>query len=400
MLEKAVSSLSPLPYHCRVRDFVRAAEPALWRWFASDAFADEYVERVRLELLKSTYRMDAEAHPVLYAAASKALHALELELPVAFYQAQQAEQMNAGLCFLPGEAHVVLQGPILATLNDVELTALVAHELAHYKLWVEDEGSHRTTMMLVDALAEHANAEPSHVNTAQRLRRYTELYADRGALLATQDPLAAISCLVKVNTGLREVDPRAYLAQAEEVLRRGAGAAVGDTHPETFIRARALWLWHEQASTAEVAIAKLTHELKSLDDLDLLDQVEATAMTRRVIESLLQPHWFRTERVLSHARLFFADAAPTVAPLQPLAVSDTLAEYVAYVLLDFAVADPQLGEVAVGHVLQASQQLGCAQAFEKAVRKELKLTQPQLDVLKQKAPALIERASSQRGSAA
>jgi predicted SprT family Zn-dependent metalloprotease len=397
-----VSILSPLPYHYRVRDFVQGCEPALWRWFASDAFADEYVESVRLELLKSTYRMHADAHPALYAAAAQALRALELELPVAFYQAQEAQGMNAALCFLPGEAHVVLQGPILATLNELELTALVAHELAHYKLWTEDDGSHRTTMNLVEALAQHPNADPSHVNTAQRLRRYTELYADRGALLATQDPLAAISCLVKIHTGLREVEARGYLAQAEEVLRRGAGAAKGDTHPEGFIRARALSLWHERASAADAEIAALIQELRTLDDLDLLDQLEATALTRSVIESLLQPAWFRTERVLGHARLFFADFAPTSEPAAPqrLEVHDALLEYIAYVLLDFAVADPQLGEVALGYTLQASEQLGCAAAFEKAARKELKLTPQQLAALKQNATSMLERAASQRGPAA
>ena len=389
-------SLLPLPYQCRVRDFVRGAEPALWSWFASDAFADEYVDAVRLELLKSTYRMAPDAHPALYHAANQALGPLGLELPVAFYQAQQTEHMNAGLCFLPGEAHVVLQGPILATLNEVELTALVAHELAHYKLWTIEDGTHRTAMNLVEALAQHPAAQPSHVNTAQRLRRYTELYADRAALLATQDPSAVISCLVKIQTGLREVDPRAYLAQAEEALRRGAGAAKGDTHPEAFIRARALGLWHERRAAADTEIAALIEEVKALDDLDLLDQVEATALTRRVLESLLQPAWFRSERVLGHARLFFPDLT-LPSPTAAASVPEALAQYVAYVLLDFAVADPQLGDVALAHTLLMSAQLGCAPAFEKAARKELKLTQAQLDGLKHKAPGLITRAEQQRG---
>jgi hypothetical protein len=388
-----VSNLLPLPYHCRVRDLVQSSEAALWKWFESDAFGDEYADSVRLELLKSTYRMEPEAHPELYAAGAEALGALALEVPLAFYQAQQAGQMNAALCFLPGEAHIILEGPILATLSRAELTALAGHELAHYKLWTDQEGSHRTTMNLVEAMAQHPGAEPSHVNTARRLRRYTEIYADRGALSAARDPLAAIACLVKVQTGLAEVEPRAYLKQAEEVLRRGAGAGDHETHPEAFIRARALWLWHEQGDACDSDVARLIHEVKSLDDLDLLDQVEVTALTRGAIETLLEPAWICTERVLAHARQFFPDFArqsqshspqPATAHAQ---LSDALAEFIAYVLLDFAVVDSDLGERALGHSLQVAVELGCGPAFEKAARKELKLTQSELQVLQRKLEA-------------
>jgi hypothetical protein len=383
-----VSELLPLPYHCRVRDLVKSAETTLWKWFESDAFGEEYADSVRLELLKSTYRMEPDAHPELYAAGTEALHALGLDVPLAFYQAQQAGQMNAALCFLPGEAHVVLEGGVLATLSRSELTALAGHELAHYKLWTEDLGAHRTTMNLVEAMAEHPGAEPSHLNTARRLRRYTEIYADRGALLAARDPLAAIACLVKIQTGLSEVEPRAYLKQAEEVLRRGAGAEGHETHPEAFIRARALWLWHEQADACDSEVARLIHQVTSLDDLDLLDQVEVTALTRNAIEALLEPAWICTERVLAHARQFFPDIAPrlSAAGTERLQVlSEALAEYIAYVLLDFAVVDPELGERALGRSLQVASELGCGAAFEKAARKELKIAQSDLQALQRKA---------------
>jgi len=386
-----VSELLPLPYHCRVRDLVKSAEAVLWKWFESDAFGEEYADSVRLELLKSTYRMEPEAHPELYAAAAEALRALELDVPLAFYQAQQAGQMNAALCFLPGEAHIILQGPILATLSRAELTALAGHELAHYKLWTEHEGSHRTTMNLVEAMARHPGAEPSHLNTARRLRRYTEIYADRGALSASRDPLAAIACLVKVETGLTEVEPRAYLKQAEEVLQRGAAAGDHETHPEAFIRARALWLWHEQGEACDPEVARLIHEVKSLEDLDLLDQVEVTALTRGALEVLLQPAWVCTERVVAHARQFFPDFAPQPSAARPNRerppLRDALTEYLAYVLLDFAVVDSELGERAIAHSFQVAAELGCGPAFEKAARKELKLTQSEFQALHRKLEA-------------
>lgn len=394
-----MSELSPLPYHNQVRDLVKAEERALWDWFASDKFAEDYVDGVRLELLKSTYRMERETHTDLYRAGDQAREILGLDIPLSFYQAQEGAGMNAALCYLPNEAHVVLQGPVQATLSANELTALVGHELAHYKLWTADAGSHRTTMNLVEAMAGHPGAEPSHINTALRLRRYTEVYADRGALVASGEPFAAVGCLVKVQTGLTEVDPRAYLKQAEEVLRRGAGASEGETHPEAFIRARALWLWHQDKESSEPAIATLIHDVKSLEDLDLLDQVEATATTRRVIDALLRPSWLCTERVISHAQLFFPDFAPRTpatssAPTQ-LKLNDALKEYVAYVLLDFAAVDPELGDVAIGYAMKVANELGCGANFEKAARAELKLKKREIEALRVNLPALVDKAEAQ-----
>ena len=135
--------LAPHPYLLRVRDFLRETEPGRWAWFASDESTAEYVEAVRLELLKSTYRMEPASHPDLYAIGAEAAEALELDVPVTFYQAQDDGAMNAGLYFVPGEAHVVLRGRILATLAKDELAALVGHELAHYRLSTCEDGSIR-----------------------------------------------------------------------------------------------------------------------------------------------------------------------------------------------------------------------------------------------------------------
>src|SRR6478609_9412451 len=123
------------PYLLRLRDRLRSDEPGRWDWFASDRWAEDYAESVRLELLQSTYRMDEAGHGELYAIARRALAALELEVPVTFYQAQSGDSagMNASLCFLPGEAHIILRGPVLATLREAELAALMGHELAHYR---------------------------------------------------------------------------------------------------------------------------------------------------------------------------------------------------------------------------------------------------------------------------
>jgi len=53
------SSPSPLPYHRAIVEHLRSTEPALWNWFASSRQRAAEADAVRLDLLKSTYRLDA-----------------------------------------------------------------------------------------------------------------------------------------------------------------------------------------------------------------------------------------------------------------------------------------------------------------------------------------------------
>lgn len=396
-----MAPLVPFAYHSQVRDLIQREEEGLWKWFESDKYEQEYGNSVRLELLKTTYRMEPQSHPIPYRAGARALEALELDVPLIFYQAQEVGQTNAGICFLPGEAHIIMSGPLQSTLSEDELTALVGHELAHYRLWTEEEGAFRISSQIVEAMASHAGAQPSHVNTAIRLRRYTEVYADRGAALTT-DLYAAIACLVKVQTGLTQVDARAYLEQAEEILRRGPTTATGDEHPETFIRARALGLWHETPDVADEAITKMLHQLESLDDLDMLDQARLSELTRRLIGEVLQAKWMRTAPVLGQARLYFPDFDPvTAAPIvdgELEALCDAIRRYFAYVLLDFALVDSGLGDVAVGHTLRIAQAHGIERELEEAVIKEMNMTKRGLQALQAKLPSMLERVEQTSGA--
>ena len=86
-------------------------------------------------LLKSNYRLDAEGHPELVECCAAVAERLEVKAPVTLYQAAGGLGLNAMLCHLPGEAHIVFTGPILANLTGAELDAVLAHELAHYRLW-------------------------------------------------------------------------------------------------------------------------------------------------------------------------------------------------------------------------------------------------------------------------
>jgi hypothetical protein len=388
--------LAPHPYLLRVRDFVREREPGRWRWFASDESTNEYVESVRLELLKSTYRMEPASHPSLYAIGARALTTLSLDVPLTFYQAHDDGAMNAGLLFVPGEAHVVLRGPVLATLREEEVAALVGHELAHYRLHTCEGGSLRVANDVIESIASHGGASPSHVVTALRMRRYSEIYADRGSHLVTADPAHIVGCLVKVHTGLKEVDAAAYMRQAEEIFAKKNVKSEGLSHPETFVRARAIALWHERGDAAENEIAAMVQGARAMDSLDLLDQAALTDSTRTMIEDLLGPTWMRSDAVLAHARAFFPDIkAASSAPFDAGALDASVQEYLAYVLLDFAVVDETLGEASLAHAIGHAERMGIAESFDRVVRDELKLTKKAFEDLRKKAPSLVERAAAQ-----
>jgi len=79
--------LEPLPYHIELREYLRSEERELWNWFASARAKADYTENLRLELLKSTYRLDAEGHPELYKTVEEAKSRLQLDIPVTLYQA-------------------------------------------------------------------------------------------------------------------------------------------------------------------------------------------------------------------------------------------------------------------------------------------------------------------------
>jgi hypothetical protein len=390
-------ALGPLPYHHAVVDYLKTEERALWDWFASARAREDYTASLRLALLKSTYRLDADAHPDLYRAAEGARAALGLDVPLTIYQAQQSGALNAALYFIPTEAHLVLTGPLLALLDPVETGAVLGHELAHHVLWRAADGDFLVADRIVQAIADDPRAAPSHAQTARRYRLYTEIFADRGGVRVGGGVEPMVAALVKMHTGLPQVSAASYLRQADDIFSGRAPVKAADTsHPEDFIRARALRLWAEGAADVEAAIAAMIEGDVALDELDLLDQRRLTQLTRRLVEQLLRPAWFRTDAVLGHAALFFTDVRPAGAddPGLPAALRFEdlrLREYLCYVLLDFAAADPELDELPLAATWEWSRRLGLDAPFEKLLVSELGLKPRALKRLTQQAAEMLGR---------
>jgi Zn-dependent protease with chaperone function len=364
--------LEPLPHHAAVVAYLEQHEPQLWAWFSSASAWTEQVERTRLELLKRAVRLDPETHGPLFAAAKRALAALELDVPLTLYQATHPGAPNAALCFIPGEAHVLLEGPVQALLEPDELAALFGHELAHHALWSMQGGAYLVADRLLDASAAADAAENAHDVAARRFALYTEIFADRGSLLAAKDVDAVVRCLVKMQTGLQQVSAAAYLQQAEEVFARGEARAEGLTHPELYIRARAVDRW---SRGEDPGLAQMIEGTPSLERLDLLQQVELTALTRQLLRWALSPAWLRSAPVLAHARLFFPDldlSGPAPAPALG-AYREALADYWCYLLLDLAAADPALEDQPLAHALALAEALALRPRLEALAKQELKV---------------------------
>ncbi len=397
----SADTLRPLPYHLRIVDYLKKEEPDLWKWFSSNKVREEHCDAVRLDLLKSTYRLEEAMKPHLYALAREVLDKLDLAIPITFYQANNAAGLNAAIAYLPYEAHIILVGSILTALSEPELKAMLGHELAHFALFDGWNGEILIASEILEALNNDSAAQPCHRETARLFRLYSEILADRGAYAATLDPLVTITKLVKLETGLTEVSAESYLRQADEILSKGPVKASQQTHPETFIRARAIKLFAEKGAGSNEEIQKLIEGLPALNELDLLGQQQIAATTRKLLNHFLAPHWFQTEPVLAHARTFFPDFTPEASAalesttVESIRASDpSLHEYYSYLLLDFVAVDRQLEEAPLAAGLLLSEQLGMKEQFAPMALRELSLTKKRFTTIERDAAKILERANT------
>ncbi len=172
--------LKPLHYHEALRDYLKQEEPEVWHWYASNKVRGEQAEAVRFDLLKSTYRVDRESQPELYSAADDVARQLGLAVPITLYQAHNPQVLNASLAYVPSEAHIVLHGPLAAKLAEVELRALLAHELCHFLLWRGWDGEFMIAEQILAALTRDPLADTPHFASA-RLARFTTKCSAIGA---------------------------------------------------------------------------------------------------------------------------------------------------------------------------------------------------------------------------
>lgn len=419
--ESTSSALTRLPWLDELVDYLKTHEDDLWSWFSTETDREKQAEAVRLDLLRTTYRIDRESQSKLYETADAVAATLGIDAPLTIYQAQQSPDLNASLKFVPGEIHVVLHGPLLETLDNGELKALLGHELSHYLLWTRWDSEILIAHDILLGMLNDPRGDEVHLETYRRLQLFTEVFCDRGGLLACGDLATAVRVEVKMQTGLKEVDADSYLHQAEEAAsKNGDGTAgtfvtEGFSHPEAFLRVRAIQLWNsatsgensEGVSTVEQTIRRMIEGPLSLEQIDLPGQRHLTAVTRQLIIEILDPVWMKTELALSHARLFFPDIerAPATSQGDDGASSfeiatiisegdETLGRYFSSILLDFVTADRDIQEAALAWATQKADAWNIAEAFAEVATKELKLRKKQFQQIRSGADSLIKQAET------
>ena len=392
--------LKPLPYFEEIRAYLKAEEPEVWKWYASNRVGADQADSVRFELLKSTYRVERESQPEIYEAAEEVKQKLSLDVPATIYQAQNPEGMNASLAYVPDEAHIVFHGPLSSKLSDLELRALIAHELSHLLLWREWDGEYMIVDQILAAMTHDRNADTSHFASARLLGLYKEIFCDRGSLFVVEDPLAVVSMLVKVHTELEDVSAEGYIRQAEELFKTQTPKSDQFTHPEAFIRARAVKLWADREEDADAKIAKMIEGADALDQLDLLGQRKVAGLTRRMIDLLLAPSWMHTDLILGHAKMFFDDYSAPQGKSVDTALADdmktddkAMQDYYCYVLLDFVTTDRDLEELPLAATLVLSEQLGLKGRYSEIARKELRLRKKQLEKIDSEKNDILTKAA-------
>ncbi len=376
--------LLPLKYHRDLVEYLKQSEPHVWEWASSTSAASQQSDDVRDAMLRQTYRLEPDSHPAVFAACAAAMEKLGIEAPVTIYQAADGT-MNAALYYVPGEIHLMFSGPTLERLGEAELLALMGHELAHYKLWSCDDNAYFNASRILEMALSSPAATPSHRETARLLSLNTELYADRGAALVAGDVAPAVAMLVMVMTGLRSVDPAAYLRQAAELEASNIKSS-GHSHPESHLRARALELWWRASEQLENWIDRHLFGPISIESLDLLGQDRLTKLTREFLSGFVAQIEAPSEEVLTQIHRYFPNLAPgeDALDLNQIAhtrIDDPTRDYFISLMFDCALSDPESCDYVMTLAARTAGEIGAADQLKTALKRDLKWTKKATDSL-------------------
>jgi hypothetical protein len=367
-------------YHRQVVAHLKG-QVALWKFFSTDSDQAEEFQQFKTELLKNTYRLEPDVEPSIYASIDKAKTALQISHKVSVYQLLVSTELNASIYMLPEEAHIVLSGGMIKLMDSAEMEAILAHELAHLKFFAEDGGDYRIASRVLDALSTHAGAPPEYLETARLFNLYKELYCDQVALRVAGDIMPVVSALVKIDTGLEHVSAESYLRQAAEIFEVVEVKSEHITHPEIFIRAYALQAFQSFPGDTETKINMVIQGRCKLRELDVFSRETLYGVSRRVVTAMLASSDLQTDTLLNLAKQYFPDFRPgNEAGLLP---DDSAASnfdesskvYLAYLLLDFALADRAVERDAYPQAYALAQLLGVGDTMKEVTKKELKLSE-------------------------
>jgi Peptidase family M48 len=387
--------VSMLQYHQKTY-FHFKKQTKTWDYFANATKQAEQLEQLKNELLKNTYKYESVNHQSIFDKLEFIKKNLQLEtLQVFVYQAPNIGELNASIILIKDEAHIILTGNIIEILTDDELEAVLAHEIGHVLLYRLEHGVIEITDRIVTAIGNSIQSDVAHYETARKFKLYTEIFCDKMAFQVCKNINPLITSLVTITTGVKNISADSYLQQTEEILSANkAFKSENYTHPENFIRAKALQLWQTEPDKAEDQIIKLIGGFATIDTLDIFQQSELKELTRTVIELFLKPKWIQTTLVINHAKQFFLDFhaeksvfldSILVAKLDNLDTS--IREYLGYLLFDFTKVDSSLENVPLGWAFEFADAVFIKNEFVAIVKKENKFSEKKFTQLKDDALA-------------
>ncbi|MCE3227279.1 MAG: peptidase family [Bacteroidetes bacterium] len=372
--------LKPFDFQYKLRDHFRKQEKT-WKWFSEVKVKEEQTEQFKNELLKNTYRLDPSSETTIYKLLDEAKNKLGVIVPVTIYQSQYSQDSNAGIIFIQNEAHLVLSGPILKSLSEQELLALISHELSHVLLYTIDNGDFEVTSRIINAIGNDYRSEDAFNETARLFSLFTELYCDIGAYKVCGSADTVISTLVKVETGLEKISAENYIKQADEVLAKMEKGSGGESHPESFIRAKSIDLYSKKETEAYKEISDIILGKLNLFHLNIFSKEEVHEITRELIQLVMKPKWMQSEHHKAHYQQYFKEykvnSTIMITPEFKEKInkgSASMKDYYSYVMLDFALCDHDISEPASGHILDLAEQMEMSESLAKIFKKELNLS--------------------------
>lgn len=208
----------------------------------------------RTELLGAAQRVTDQQYPRVYQAAKLAGAALRVRVPVIF--AAPTSSIKVKVLGTEDAPHLIVNLELAQTLEDHELIAAIAHELAHV------QNGH---ILFATALhyLNHSAAffvrwvvQPA-ILTLQAWSRRAEVTCDRASLLAVRDLDKTLAAIVKLELGLDKrsaLNVDEYLRSVPDVAKGiGRYAELFRSHPYVPKRIAALRLFADSALYAQAS---------------------------------------------------------------------------------------------------------------------------------------------------
>ncbi len=207
----------------------------------------------RSELLGSAVKVTDQQYPRVYEAAKVAGAALRVRVPPVF--AAPSSSIKVKVLGTEDAPHLIVNLDLAEKLDDTELVAAIAHELAHV------QNGHILYATALHYLTNQAVffvrwvIQPA-IMTLQAWSRRAEVTCDRAALLAVKDLDKVLAAMVKLELGLEKgsaFNAAEYLKSVPDV-KKGVGrfAEMFRSHPYVPKRVQALKLFADSALYASL----------------------------------------------------------------------------------------------------------------------------------------------------